>query len=127
MIEYDDKLLTVQEAVELFLSERRSSDHGDWANPTDGDMNLLDEIIYGLIEQKFERDCDGDLPLRYHVLDRTKYEPLTYLDIPHTGMDSTMEERLKNIEMYSMLVRIYSDRVDAGLRSLRYLQGDDTK
>lgn len=120
MVEHNDKEYSLEEALELFLSERRESDNGDWSKPTEDDINLLYGIVYELIEQKFEKDCDGDLPLRFHVEDRTRYQSLMYLNIPHTPMRGGARKRMLAAEMYSMLVHHYSGRLDAELRCMRH-------
>lgn len=120
MIDHNDKEYTLEEALELFLSEPRKAEHSSWAKPTTDDMKLMDAIIYEMIERKFERDCDGGLPINYHVCDRTRFEPLTYVNIPYTHTDPTREDRIRAMELFSMLVSIYTGRLDASIRSLRY-------
>jgi hypothetical protein len=56
-----------------FLAERRKSD-GGWAVPTKQDMQQLDSLLYQIIEEKFQRDSDGDLPVRFVLTDLTRYE-----------------------------------------------------
>jgi hypothetical protein len=58
--------------LKKFLSEKVESDQGSWAPVTPETKGQLDELIHLLILLKWEEDCDGDLPVRYKVWDRTK-------------------------------------------------------
>ena len=58
-------------ALTEFLSERVESEDGGWAPVTQENRNRLDELIHLLILLKWGEDCDGDLPMRYKLLDRT--------------------------------------------------------
>jgi hypothetical protein len=127
MVEHNGNPMLLEEAIELFLSEPRESNNGDWSKPTDDDMELLYSIIYELIEQKFERDCDGDLPLKFHVCDRTRFESPCYIDVPHTGLHATLDERVRAMEAVSILASTYNGRLDTMTRSLRYSLEDMTK
>ena len=120
MIEFNGKELTLQEGLDLLLSERVNTDNGSWAKPSEDDMDLLWGVVYEILEQKFELDCDGDLPITPFLLDRTRYQPLLFVNIPYTNRDSTKKERALAMEMYSMLVNTYANRLDNELRLMRY-------
>ena len=87
---------TKEEIVDLiddFLAERRESD-GGWAPVTDEDYMDLFAIVYKLIEAKFERDCDYDLPIEVKLVDRNKYHGSHYFNIPYhfdKGEDAIFE------------------------------------
>jgi hypothetical protein len=46
-------------------------------------LDELAEKIEKLCEELFERDEDGDLPVRWYVFDRTMCQPLRYNVMPH--------------------------------------------
>lgn len=56
--------------IEEFLSERRGSEYGGWAEITKQDMTDLSLIIKGLIRLKCEDDADGDVPIEFALCNR---------------------------------------------------------
>lgn len=69
------------EKLYRFLAERRESD-GGWAVPTEQDMERLDSLIRKIIAEKFEKDSDGDLPVRFVLTDLTRFEYFHYHPVP---------------------------------------------
>lgn len=63
----------LQKKIETFLGEKRLCDRG-YAKPTADDIQLLNQIVCDLIEEKFEPDYDGDLPILFHLVDLTEFE-----------------------------------------------------
>lgn len=82
--------------IKKFLKERRVSSGGGWAPVTDDDMDLFHEIISGLIEAKWGQDADGDRPMQYKLIDRTKYRPMHYFSVPYGHRDGCREEEFDN-------------------------------
>lgn len=68
--------------VDAFLKEHRKS-AGGYAPVTEKDLEQLQQLFDQLQQHKFERDPDGDFPLRFLVIDRTKYEAFHYAPVPH--------------------------------------------
>jgi hypothetical protein len=66
--------------LEEFLEDRVSAGPGGdyMAKPTQEHMESMYEIFYGIIELKFEGDCDGDSPVHINLTDLNKYLPLFY-------------------------------------------------
>jgi len=60
--------------LKKFLAERVEAGHNgsDWAPVTEEAYNQLGELVHLLIELKWEEDCDGDVPVRFRLWDRTK-------------------------------------------------------
>ena len=83
------------ERIKTFLKERRVSD-GGWAPVTGDDMEQFHAVIYSLIEAKWGADPDGDRPIQYKLVDRTKYWPLHYFPIPYGHDDGKREEEFDN-------------------------------
>lgn len=80
-------------ALEAFLcpQEKRKST-GGYAPVEDGDMNDLAQILRMLIERKWETDPDGDRPVDWELIDRTKYEPMPYRrQIPYRHHDEGLD------------------------------------
>ena len=72
----------LKEKLEKFLKNRKSSD-GGWAPVDEDEVGQFVELAYAILEAKYERDPDGDLPVSVHVTDRTRYEAPLILPIPH--------------------------------------------
>jgi len=86
----------VPQNIKDFLKERRESDGGGWAPVTEEDMDLLHAVIYSLIEAKWGADADGDRPMQYQLIDRTKYWPSHYFPIPYGHKTGKREEEFDN-------------------------------
>lgn len=69
-------------ALEKFLATRSKSS-GGYAPVADKDIEDLNRIVRLLIEKKYEPDPDGDLPVTFRFIDRTKYQGSHFLLIPH--------------------------------------------
>ena len=82
--------------IKTFLKERRESNGGGWAPVTDEDMEQFHEVIYALIEAKWGADADGDRPMEYKLIDRTRYKSLHYFPIPYGHKDGKREEEFDN-------------------------------
>ncbi len=80
--------------IEKFLKERREST-GGWAPVTDEDMELFHEVIYSLIEAKWGADPDGDRPVQYKLIDRTKCWPLHFRPVPYGHKRGSREEEFE--------------------------------
>ncbi len=85
----------LKDMIEEFLSEKRLSDGSNWAKPTTNDMSQLNDIIYELLLLKFERDANGDLPVKYLTVDKTEEDCPPYLPTRHTHKISGKREWLK--------------------------------
>jgi hypothetical protein len=73
----------LQAKIEKFLADKKKSS-GGWAPVDDGEIEELENIVYALIEAKYEKDPDGDLPVSAHLTDRTRFKLPVILPIPHT-------------------------------------------
>lgn len=88
-----------QELIEQFLSEKRRSNRGGWAEVTDKDIKLLDDIICQLVKSKCEPDADGDYPIQVKLINRRTHERLHFLPVPYShSRNGSMEEELANCE-----------------------------
>jgi hypothetical protein len=69
--------------IEAFLAERSVSE-GGFAPVGDKDLESMVGIMHALVEAKYEQDPDGDLPVSFHLVDRTRYQNTHFALIPHT-------------------------------------------
>jgi hypothetical protein len=69
--------------VKKFLYERSASTGNSWAEVKEDDVRSILDILDLMFELKYEKDCDGDLPMEAHVVDRTTFYRLQYRAIPY--------------------------------------------
>jgi hypothetical protein len=84
--------MTIHERIDKFLVERRRST-GGWAEVRPEDITALHKILDMLLERKFEKDPDGDLPIEYCIVDRTRFERLSYEATPYHHEAQTTQEK----------------------------------
>ena len=82
--------------IDTFLSQRRESDDGGWAPVTPDDMKQLDGILWALIEAKWGKDPDGDRPVEYTLVDRTRYERNCFFSPHYWDWDKSQPEQKRN-------------------------------
>jgi len=72
--------------IRKFVEDHRESE-GGWAKVNPKDIFTLDSIIKELLELKYDLDPDGDLPIDWVFVDRTRYyHPFLYhcqMPYPH--------------------------------------------
>ena len=73
------------ELIDKFLKEKRVSD-GGWAPVSMLDFSGLEKIVYQLVQSKWGPDPDGDYPINWVLIDRTRFEPLHYQLMPYHKM-----------------------------------------
>ena len=100
--------------IEDFLSERRKSD-GGWAPVTESDFRQLCAIIDRILELKWGRDADGDLPIEYKIIDRKQFERMHYVPVPYQHKDAA-----EHLEAVIMNAQMATDALSATLRIIRY-------
>ena len=93
----------LHEKIDNFLKNRRES-YGGWAEITDQDITDLRGIISLLIEEKCERDSDGDLPIEYILINRIKeylpyFHPIQYDDDTSDQLFAVMEQKYFNLSL----------------------------
>ena len=107
--------------INEFLTDRRMGD-GGWAPVTERDLNQLCAIIDWLIKMKWETDPDGDFPINWKVIDRTRFEPMHYHPVPYEHKardDAALADRLSTVltnadiatHALSMSLRVLQDKL----------------
>ena len=81
----------LQKAIDQFLAERREGD-GGYAPVTNEDVASLHRILSLLVEAKFEADPDGDRPIDWNIIDRTKYWPMHFTQVGYSHKAKTDED-----------------------------------
>lgn len=103
--------------VDKFLAERRVSD-GGWAPVTERDLEQLCAIIDRIIRAKWGKDSDGDLPVEWWLIDRTRFQRMHYAPVPY-GDEAKDELALERLNLVLMNANIANRELDVTLRILQ--------
>lgn len=95
---------TLANEIDKFLEKRVESDGRGWAPVSKEDFRTLADIIGKLIEAKWGRDADGDLPVEFDLVNRTTHNRLHYRPMPYywvSGNQDTLQEaiRMANVNL----------------------------
>lgn len=74
------------------LGPRRRVKDGGFAEVTEEDLLKLSKLFYAILEAKFEKDYDNDLPVEFKIINRRKYEHSSFLPIPYTFRAESLEK-----------------------------------
>lgn len=85
-------------AIDKFAKDRRLADGGGWAPVHDEDLDQLHCILNALLVLKFQRDCDGDLPINFEIIDRTKFEPSHFMPVPYNPFEASPEKKAEHMK-----------------------------
>ena len=92
--------------LEDFLKTRKTSD-GGYADVADDEMSQLVDIVRDVLELKYERDPDGDMPVEFQLVDRTRYQAPLFMPVRRTDKpyknESEMDLRLQAIDRYGSI------------------------
>lgn len=109
----------LQEKIDAFLTTKRKTS-GGYAPVTGKDLDQLLGIIQYLFEAKWERDPDGDLPLEFKLIDRTRFEPMHFMPVPYMGLKSSPEQMEAALEMHIFNLNIAHERFSGAYRILEH-------
>lgn len=91
--------------VEEFGRERVPST-GGWAPVKPEEVSELAGILNDVIAAKYDPDPDGDLPINFQLVDRTRFERAHFFLIPYTHgaktpaeYDAAIDEAMGNLKM----------------------------
>jgi hypothetical protein len=84
-----------------FIADRIESEDGGYASVSREDLSMLSDLVYRIIELKWGRDCDSDLPVGYQLIDRSKERFLYPSTILHGAGEETLEKLLGMINSIS--------------------------
>ena len=58
-----------------------------WVSPDPKELSDFEDMLNNLILHRFGKDGDGDCPVRLYLLDRTRYEPVSWYPVPRDITD----------------------------------------
>jgi hypothetical protein len=94
----DCDILALVAHIKAFIKDRRPCVGHGWAPVEPGDVAELCGFIREIVEGKWDKDCDGDLPVNFRVIDRTRYEPMHFFEVPYAETCNTTEERQRRMD-----------------------------
>lgn len=77
----------VLQEVSSFLEKQNPNPGDGWTPVTNEDHAALVNVIYNIIACKWERDCDGSLPINFEVCDRNTRHFLPFCTLPYDNTD----------------------------------------
>lgn len=96
--------------LEAFLATRSRGD-GGWAPVSERDLEDLYGIMNLVLETKYEQDVDGDLPVQYQLVDRTRCEPMHFMPVPYSHNAETEEQIMSNLDTHLVNLEIATSAV----------------
>lgn len=112
------KDIKLNKLIEAFLKERSKSD-GGFAPVGEKDTEQLSNIMHALLEAKYQKDPDGDLPINLYVIDRTVYEPMHYFPLPYSHKAKDMDDLFHILNLASGNAQMAADRVDQIVKTIQ--------
>lgn len=114
---------SLNQKIEDFLATRSKSD-GGFAPVGEKDIELLGGILHGLIKAKYQKDPDGDLPVSFQLVDRTRYQGSYFSPVPHLphGHDECvdMEALLRVLRISNGNLATAQDQVNRAMRAIEF-------
>jgi hypothetical protein len=93
---------------------------GGWAEITEDDVDELWYLVDGLIHLKCDSDPDGDVPIDFLLVDRTKNERMCFRPVPYGNDEDTEEERFHIIEKNWFNAHHAIDKLDDAMKEYKF-------
>lgn len=130
----------VIEMVTEFIAVRKES-KGGYAPVETDEVRQLAEIMKSLIELKYEEDPDGDMPIEFRIVDRTRFESHIFDTVPYDSwcMKDTFDEDsedvdkqkkehdLRRLRKLHFNASVANDRLDRSMRLIMNEMEDELK
>jgi len=113
--------------LEAFLKKKSESQNGGFAKVSEGEIEDLYKIILRILELKYEKDADGDIPVDFRLVDRTRFEPLHYIPVPYEHQAKNDKERMDILSTLNLNLLIASQGIDRHIRILDMIRRDKEK
>jgi hypothetical protein len=107
--------------IEAFLAEKSKSE-GGFAPVGQKDMEQLSSLLEALLAAKYEKDPDGDLPVSFQLVDRTRFENTHFWMIPHAKdeAENDLSHIRSRLRAACANLSIAQGQIDRVQRSLDY-------
>lgn len=99
------------ESLEAFLETKvPCGSGGGWAKVSDEEFEKLYELFYGIVEAKYSKDADGDIPIQVKLVNRNTHEKLHYFPVPYGRGDKLSEAAMSRAIMTNISIATESMR-----------------
>lgn len=119
------KKKTLKAMLDDFMKTRSKCDGSGWAPVAEDDIEKLGKIILRILEEKYERDCDGSIPVEFDLVDRTRFERMHYFKIPYEHKAKTNDERMRILSLLNSNVHNAARALDQHVRTLDIIRRDE--
>jgi hypothetical protein len=110
--------LALLDKITRFILNTRVSLDGGWAPVTKVEFETLNGIIQALIDVKWGPDADGDRPINYKLIDRTRFESDHFFLLPYLSRATGHKELLNYISYAATNSGIAQDRLSRAIKVL---------
>jgi len=115
-------LKSIHSAIDRFVSERRTSSGGGWANVEESDFEQLRGIIEKLVKAKCESDADGDYPIECILTNRRTHESSHFFQMPYSHNVNHPDELECGLSAACANISIAHSQLDRIMMLRRFLQ-----
>ncbi len=88
---------------------------GGWPEVTLNESIQLNDILYMLVYLKWDKDPDGDLPIDWILVDKTKYQLPPFIPVKHSW-PSEKKDRAEILRDLNSNLQMAADRLDSTIR-----------
>lgn len=109
---------TLLSKIKNYIDNPLPENGSGWPIVEENDIEDLVYIIRDIIDCHFPRDCDGDTPIEFEIIDRTKYEPRFFSPIPYRHTITDIMDYIKPLafnasvatEKFSIALKLIENR-----------------
>jgi flagellar biosynthesis component FlhA len=112
------------EEVKKFVQNKSCSLDSGYAVVAKKDIDEMYDLIERMVELRFELDSDGDYPIDFKLIDRTRFQSSNYRLIPHPEDfdNETLEEQWKIAKIAKINLENAQEQFNREWRMLEYLK-----
>ncbi len=111
--------------INKFLKTKVKNDGTGWTPIDRDDLGQLQDIFSDLIDLKWDRDCDNDVSLQVKVIDRTKFEPNYFENIPYDKGDESFTSPAFACVMSNL--KRSTEKVDHYIRMVEFVNRENKR
>lgn len=105
--------------IEAFLSERRRSEHGEWADISNDDITDLWKIVNMLIAHKCQPDMEGGYPIQVQLVNRQTHEAMHYVPVRYLHKAKSNQEVLEILNRRLMNLSLATKSIDPTMYAIQ--------
>jgi hypothetical protein len=106
--------------ISSFLEVREVNETSSHTPVEDSEIKELYDIFYDIVMQKYDQDCDGDLPVQVRIIDKTKYSSNNFFPVPHLSTEASLPEIQEYLRYASTNVSMAQEQIRIGVISLEW-------